>query len=85
MVAYFSQLHQQIQVVFFLVLGSITILQKIFVNFQLNICEADINVNLLFWRESLLNLNFGSSEHERLQNLMQLANHLHILLLNFLF
>ncbi len=60
-VAGFSELHQEIEVMFFILVAGVSVLEKIFVDFELHVGEADENVDFLFGRESFFDLDFGSS------------------------
>ena len=49
----------------FLFLASITVLQQITVDFQLDLTQSYIDVDFLFARQAFLNFCLGPAQHER--------------------
>jgi hypothetical protein len=84
MITSFSKLHQQVQIMLFIFIRGVSILQQIFINFVLHISEPNKDVNLLFGREIFFYFCLCSSEHKRFQNFVQLTDHMNIPFLNFL-
>jgi hypothetical protein len=84
MVTYLSQLHQKIQIIFLLILRSISILKKILIYLQLHLSQPHINMYLFFRRKILLYLSLSPSQHKRLKYLMKLSYHLNISSLSLL-
>jgi hypothetical protein len=51
----------------------------------LDLGEADVDMDLFFLREALLDLFFCASQHERFEDFVQLLDHFDVLLLFLLF
>lgn len=84
MVADLSQLHQQVQVILLLIFRGIPVLQQIFVDLKLYLSETHIDMHFLLGRQILLNFKLSPPQHEWLEYLVQLSDHLYVLLLDLL-
>ena len=50
---------------FFILIAGVSVLEKIFVDFELHVGQAHEDVDFLLGRQRFFDFEFGSSQHER--------------------
>jgi hypothetical protein len=75
-VADFTKLHQEIEIIFFFVFRGVSVLKEVFVNFELEISESHVDKDFFLWGEVFLDLGFCAAEHKGFEDFVELANHL---------